>query len=117
MTSASTTSGLGRVDRAPEAVTWGSRIPPLYTIPSQMHSYKCMLIIMSDTDQALRDIEAANHRLAEAKRALICARYERNAAIARAHKCGVRQTALAEHLGVSQSRIHQLIATTEGAPA
>lgn len=82
-----------------------------------MHSYKCMLITMSNTDQALRDIEAANHRLAEAKRALICARYERNAAIARAHKCGVRQTALAEHLGVSQSRIHQLIATTEGVNA
>lgn len=82
-----------------------------------MYRYKRILISMSSTDQALRDIEDANHRLAEAKRAVTCARYERNAAIARAHKCGVRQTALAEHLGVSQSRIHQLIATTEGVNA
>lgn len=71
--------------------------------------------MQTDRD-VLRNLEESTIRLAEAKQALRCARRERNAAVAYAHKCGVRQTTLAEHLGVSQTRVHQFIAQAkEGA--
>lgn len=71
---------------------------------------------MHPIHDALHAVETTSAQLHEANCALTRARAARNRAIAYAHKSGVRQTALAEMLGVSQTRIHQCIAAARDEP-
>lgn len=68
---------------------------------------------MHQIQDALRAVETTKSQLHEAHCAVSRARAARNQAIAYAYKSGVRQSALAEMLGVSQTRVHQCIAAAQ----
>lgn len=71
---------------------------------------------MHQIHDALHAVETTSAQLHEANCAVSRARAARNAAVCYAHKSGIRQSALAEHLGVSQARVHQWIAAARDEP-